>query len=835
MALPPIPGYFGVTGRWTRLVIDGTDPGREPDEQPLVGLSLVFTADVPGGLVTDRVLEKMGTVDPIVCTTNADGIMVEPRNVAVGAPQGVYLVPADDPNRTPRDWTWTLTVTAGTSGSTLTRQTIPFYATSGGSKDISAIVQVPASPGTDLVLWQAAVTETGVNADRAEAARIAAEAVPAQVTLPAVNGDSKLLARPDWPGIVAWSGTVEPLASLEKDIFVDTALPDRAWFDTARYGFFSHYTYGSPTFKQTIYPGGTVPGSVSSLAADFNVAQFVADVQGFGAEYVTFTAWHYAMNLLYPSAVMNTYRPGHSASRDVIQELIDAFAPTGIRFVPYIHLTDGHDMNAADQAATGWNDATGGYKAWNDFIVKLLLEFNLRYGKSVAGMWVDMVFDEPFQTKMDKPRLRKALLKGNPSRVIIGNGRYDNVAPSIGGGAIDYASQEYYPYPPSINDWVASDNQIVPLASNTGIWWATRLSTGASAIVAPTADLFRFAVLDIAVNRKGGGIAYNAGPYAGAGQLWEPGVKEAFTALWSTYIMPVKASLIGTKASARFPKTNTATLNNIGTPGWVATTKLDDTKEYIHVLNPPTSGTSITLPLSVGGAYFPTARLLATGIEAGVTHTPTAVTLTLPSGGSWDAVDTVVELTPATMVLNDSFTRPDSTALGTVELGGMAWQTQGAGTTGNGIIEGNALGFSGITGGAPRFVVVDSGVNANFEIEAVLKTRPANLRPRFDVLYGSSGAYEYLVSGDGAGKWKLEKAIGSTVTLLTTSTIAVTSGDRVRVKLVGTTITASINGTVFYTGTVDPAIITANAKGVGFSSYLDAMETRWDSIAMWRL
>jgi hypothetical protein len=679
----------------------------------------------------------------------------------------------------------------------------------------------------------ASAARGALNATYAPVTGSATYAAKTELTLTAVNGSSKVAARPTWPGIVAWSGTVEPLSSVERDLFVDTAPNDPDWFDTARFGFFSHYTYGSATFGQTIYPNGTRPGSVASLAADFNVAGFVADMQAFGVEYVTLTAWHYAMNTLYPSAVMDSYRPGHSATRDVIQELIDAFAGTGIKFVPYIHLTDGHDMSAGDQTATGWDDATNGYKAWNDFINALLVEFNLRYGKAVDGLWIDMVFESYFQDRIDKARLRHTLLKGNPSRVIIGNGRYDNVAPSIGGGSIDYASQEYYPYPASINDWVASDNQTVPIATNTATWWSSRISTGADATFTTAANMFRFLVLDLAVNRKGGGIAYNAGPYAGAAELWEPGVHAAMTSLYADHITPVVSSIKGTKASERFPKTNTATLTNIGTPGWVATTKLDDSKEYVHVLNAPPSGTSITLPTPAGGAFFPVAKRLSSGAAAGIAQGPSGVTLTLPGGDTWSTTDTVFELTSATMVFADTFTRADSATIGSTEVGALAWQFQG-GAPGNALIESNALGYANITGGAQRFVVVDTGVNTNFAIDAVLKTRPANLRPTFNFLYGATGAYGYTVSGDGTGKWKVEKKVSGALTLLTTSTLSVTSGDHIHVDLTGTALNITVNGTSIYSATVDAAVIAGNGKGVGFGTYLDAMETRWDSIQMYR-
>lgn len=132
---------------------------------------------------------------------------------------------------------------------------------------------------------------------------------------------------------------------------VGQATANVGWFEQSKYGIFAHYVQGL-----TMRPNGTYPSDVDSLAAEFNATQFAADVNSFGADYVIFTAWHLAMRPLYPSAVNESWRPGQSADRDVIRDLINALKPYGIRLVLYIHATDGHDFSSTDQALTGWND-----------------------------------------------------------------------------------------------------------------------------------------------------------------------------------------------------------------------------------------------------------------------------------------------------------------------------------------------------------------------------------------------------------------------------------------------------------------------------------------------
>jgi Alpha-L-fucosidase len=281
------------------------------------------------------------------------------------------------------------------------------------------------------------------------------------------------------------------------------------WFESARYGIFSHYVP-----KLTIRSNGSLSASVDDAANNFNATQYAADVAAFGAQYVTFTVWHAGMQPLYPSAVMNSYRPGNSSQRDVIRDLINALAPYNITLVLYIHPVDGFEFTGADQAATGWGDSANGYKKWNDFVNAMVLELGNRYGTDVAGYWEDLAYD---QTVMDKARLYTSMKSGNQSRIVIGNsgaGSVRNLPPTA---STDYAALEYYedagPKPAGtwiapLTNWKSDSNQNATII--TGSWIAdTPYGTSSSALMGKTAtDIYRHTVMQAASNLHGGGMLW---------------------------------------------------------------------------------------------------------------------------------------------------------------------------------------------------------------------------------------------------------------------------------------------------------------------------------------
>ena len=122
------------------------------------------------------------------------------------------------------------------------------------------------------------------------------------------------------------------------------------WFEDSKMGLFVHYV-PSVSVRAT---GGTID-DINAVANAFDAQQLADDAEAFGMEYVVFTAFHYRMRPLYPSAVTEQYRPGNSSDRDVIQDLINALKPKGIKLILYVHASDGYDfLTDQERIDTGW-------------------------------------------------------------------------------------------------------------------------------------------------------------------------------------------------------------------------------------------------------------------------------------------------------------------------------------------------------------------------------------------------------------------------------------------------------------------------------------------------
>jgi hypothetical protein len=159
-----------------------------------------------------------------------------------------------------------------------------------------------------------------------------------------------------------------------------------------------------------------------------------------------------------------------------------------------------------------------------------------------------------------------------------------------------------------------------------------------------SAQVFRYTVLQAGAATEGPGVGWSYSPYSD-GQ-WEVGAKETLTAV-KTLMDPVRASIIGTMPSNSYPLATSQTINSLPN-GVVATRKIDDSKEYIHVLNPPT-GSTLHLAPPADGKAFASAKILSNGVSVGFAQDSGGVTLTLPSGQAWSSIDTVLELTPSSL------------------------------------------------------------------------------------------------------------------------------------------------------------------------------------------
>lgn len=407
-----------------------------------------------------------------------------------------------------------------------------------------------------------------------------------------------------------------------------SALTKNNWYERSRYGLFVHYVPGL-----SIFPTGGTSTDINVVANNFNAKQLADDAQAFGMEYVIITAFHAKMRPLYPSAVTEKWRPGNSSNRDCIRDLINELKPKGIKLLLYVHSTDGFEFPAAELAATGWGDTTSNYLKWNNYVSELMTEVGNRYGTDLDGFWLDMTMSTEYKTMIDKPRIRKALLSGNPKRVLVGNG--SNLQDGM-----DYSSWESYPSGLPIT-WNGSSKQVALLAGSKDDrykWWACTKQGTWGARLSPE-DLYRFTVLQTAVNYDGG-VAWAASPYIGGG--WEDGVKEMFAGC-ANYMKEVDGSIKGTLPSSSYPTSSNKTVATL-TNGIAATKSVDEKYEYIHVLTPPTARV-LTLPIPADGKQFNEAMFLNTGNAVTIRQTAQSLILELPITDQWDSVNSVIRLT----------------------------------------------------------------------------------------------------------------------------------------------------------------------------------------------
>ena len=169
-------------------------------------------------------------------------------------------------------------------------------------------------------------------------------------------------------------------------------------------------------------------------------------------------------------------------------------------------------------------------------------------------------------------------------------------------------------------------------------------ATPISASRLTSTQVFRYTVLQAGAATQGPGIGWSYSPYSDG--EWEVGAKETLTSV-KALMDPVRASIVGTMPSNSYPLADGQRINALPN-GIVATRKVDDSKEYIHVLNPPI-GSTLQLPAPADGKLFSAASLLANGVAVTLAQNASGVTLTLPGGQTWNSVDTTLELTTSSV------------------------------------------------------------------------------------------------------------------------------------------------------------------------------------------
>ena len=189
MALPSNVNYGHVTGKFLRAVADSSDTDMHPDGQPIVGLTVKFTASVTRVKNVTTTPPVTIIIDPIVGVTNGNGVLIDGQGR-----EGVWLVASSDEDLNPTGWTWTATLSA----SSIDSFTTTFTLAPGQEVDLTTLIPVPSSPGTELTAWEAVVAEVKAIRDDVKARSLTA-------TIDPNNTDLLVLSFPDF--MLASDGT----------------------------------------------------------------------------------------------------------------------------------------------------------------------------------------------------------------------------------------------------------------------------------------------------------------------------------------------------------------------------------------------------------------------------------------------------------------------------------------------------------------------------------------------------------------------------------------------------------------------------------------------------
>lgn len=408
------------------------------------------------------------------------------------------------------------------------------------------------------------------------------------------------------------------------------------------YGVFVHYGWGKTPehdsgYPITQYPDGSFPQSIDEVANNFDVQGFVDDVAAMSPEYLIFTAWHGGMYPLYPSDVMRKWLgEGHSAQRDVLQELLDAIAAKNIDVYFYTQPSEAHNFSPEEQAAVGYIDRKTPTTTYNNFINEMTAELTNRYKSQFKGYWFDKGHSYGCT---DTKRMGETIRAIMPDAVLIAN-TFANESADYGAVEVKVPSQTFGKLDgysgvsnSDENTWPAYERSI-SFVSDAG-WWAYPGKARYDGTM-----MYKYTVLQAGVNKEGGGVAWAYGPYPGKSVSYNSGLKASMVDL-GNQIDEVAESIKGTAPSNSWPTAEGTTIKDLE---WgIATRSADSHYEYLHVLKCP-SGKTLTIDAPKDGRKYTSAINLRTGNASEFSQTANKVTITLLPNDSWDAVDTVIKL-----------------------------------------------------------------------------------------------------------------------------------------------------------------------------------------------
>jgi alpha-L-fucosidase len=422
-------------------------------------------------------------------------------------------------------------------------------------------------------------------------------------------------------------------------------------FKLLKYGMFVHYLASNEY-------------AVDQVANDFDPQKFANDLYSWKVQYIIFTAWHYGMHCLYPSAVMEKNVPGWCSKRDLVGEVIKAVKAKGIKVILYTNPGQGPTFPYQARINTGWNNAPWNpnpktsdfnFDKWNTFLCSIYDELVTRYGipnSDNGGAIIDGIYIDEDDSNaksdqyLDYAKIRNTIKSKNNNIVML-----HNFFGSI--YTCDFASKETNfnngTFPE--NDWASDNTQYAAMMTNN--WYAT-VPLGTNAQLLTPEGMYRYTVLNAAINTTGGGIAWAAGPYPNV--VWETGVAEAMTKLGG-YVDKYKESIYNTKPSMAYVTIPNSAIDDLIYNGifinGVATDSNDGKYVYLHTLKPPI-GNVLQIAFPENNIAFSKAELIPNEKALTLNEDDQGYSLTLPDGVNWDAVDTVIRLTVTNKVASSS-------------------------------------------------------------------------------------------------------------------------------------------------------------------------------------
>ncbi len=194
--------------------------------------------------------------------------------------------------------------------------------------------------------------------------------------------------------------------------------PATDWFHKAGYGIFVHYLEDLQNETNKVHSLGKHT-SWDECVKEFDVEKFAETMAQVNAGYVIFTMHQRTRFLIAPNETFDKltgYKPGEAcATRDLVEDLYQALSKRNIPLMLY-WTGDGPRQDEQAAKALGWSQPVplDYVKKW----ASVVREYGERYGKKVAGWWVDGCY--PF-LGYDEERLRilaEALKAGNKDRII---------------------------------------------------------------------------------------------------------------------------------------------------------------------------------------------------------------------------------------------------------------------------------------------------------------------------------------------------------------------------------------------------------------------------------